>query len=45
MSRFGERLALPLRGTGHAVCEHTGDRYELVDGRVRMVAAGPGATG
>src|SRR4029079_10808587 len=37
MSRFGERLALPLTGTGHAVCEHTGDRYELVDGRVRLV--------
>jgi UDP-2-acetamido-3-amino-2,3-dideoxy-glucuronate N-acetyltransferase len=40
MSRFGERLDLPLTGTGHAVCEHTGDRYELVDGRVRLVERG-----
>lgn len=31
MSRFGERLALPLQGTGEAVCPHTGDRYRLQD--------------
>jgi UDP-2-acetamido-3-amino-2,3-dideoxy-glucuronate N-acetyltransferase len=29
MSRFGERLALPLRGEGEALCAHTGDRYRL----------------
>jgi UDP-2-acetamido-3-amino-2,3-dideoxy-glucuronate N-acetyltransferase len=29
MSRFGERLDLPLRGTGQAACPHTGDRYVL----------------
>lgn len=29
MSKFGERLALPLRGAGEAVCPHTGDRYRL----------------
>jgi UDP-2-acetamido-3-amino-2,3-dideoxy-glucuronate N-acetyltransferase len=40
MSRFGERLELPLTGSGQAVCEHTGDRYELVDGRVRITAYG-----
>ncbi len=33
MSRYGERLDLPLAGRGEAVCEHTGDRYRLVDGR------------
>jgi UDP-2-acetamido-3-amino-2,3-dideoxy-glucuronate N-acetyltransferase len=33
MSRFGERLALPLTGDGEAVCPHTGDRYRLRDGR------------
>src|SRR4029078_12480754 len=27
MSRHGERLALPLKGDGEAVCPHTGDRY------------------
>jgi UDP-2-acetamido-3-amino-2,3-dideoxy-glucuronate N-acetyltransferase len=29
MSRHGERLALPARGDGVAVCPHTGDRYRL----------------
>jgi UDP-2-acetamido-3-amino-2,3-dideoxy-glucuronate N-acetyltransferase len=29
MSRFGERLSLPLRGDGEAACAHTGDRYVL----------------
>ncbi len=29
MSRFGERLDLPLQGQGEAVCQHTGDRYQL----------------
>ena len=37
MSRFGERLDLPVSGTGSATCPHTGDRYELVDGRVRRI--------
>src|SRR5690606_5074554 len=32
MSRFGERLDLPLAGDGEAVCAHTGDRYVLRDG-------------
>ncbi len=29
MSRFGERLSLPLEGQAMATCEHTGERYEL----------------
>lgn len=29
MSRFGERLPLPLRGEGQATCPHTGERYRL----------------
>jgi UDP-2-acetamido-3-amino-2,3-dideoxy-glucuronate N-acetyltransferase len=29
MSRFGERLDLPLRGGASAVCRHTGERYVL----------------
>lgn len=32
MSRYGEQLALPLRGSASATCAHTGARYELVDG-------------
>jgi UDP-2-acetamido-3-amino-2,3-dideoxy-glucuronate N-acetyltransferase len=29
MSAFGERVPLPLTGTGEHRCPHTGDRYEL----------------
>lgn len=32
MSRFGERLDLPLTGDGEAVCAHTGERYRLRGG-------------
>lgn len=32
MSRFGERLALPIDGDGEAICAHTGDRYRLSNG-------------
>lgn len=29
MSKYGERLELPLQGAGEAVCPHTGDRFRL----------------
>jgi UDP-2-acetamido-3-amino-2,3-dideoxy-glucuronate N-acetyltransferase len=32
MSRFGERLNLPLAGKAEAICPHTGDRYQIADG-------------
>ena len=32
MSRYGERLDLPLEGDAEAVCPHSGDRYRLRDG-------------
>jgi UDP-2-acetamido-3-amino-2,3-dideoxy-glucuronate N-acetyltransferase len=32
ISRFGERLALPLSGDGDATCPHTGDLYVLRNG-------------
>jgi UDP-2-acetamido-3-amino-2,3-dideoxy-glucuronate N-acetyltransferase len=32
VSRFGERLVLPLVGNGSATCKATGDRYALKDG-------------
>ena len=32
MSRFGERLDLPLTGNATATCPHTGDLYQLTDG-------------
>ena len=35
MSRFGEQLNLePLEGSGEVSCDHTGERYKLIDGRV-----------
>lgn len=46
MSEFGERLALPIgnglgaesdEGVREAVCQHTGARYVLENGRVRKV--------
>jgi UDP-2-acetamido-3-amino-2,3-dideoxy-glucuronate N-acetyltransferase len=38
MSRFGERLALPIQGSGSANCEHTGERYQLNDGICSLIA-------
>jgi UDP-2-acetamido-3-amino-2,3-dideoxy-glucuronate N-acetyltransferase len=40
MSRFGERLALPLQGEAEAVCRHTGDRYRLAGGRLQLRSVG-----
>ena len=33
MSRFGERLTLPLIGDGEATCPHTGEKYRVSSGR------------
>ena len=38
ISRFGERLALPLAG-GEARCPHTGERYLVRDGICRLQSA------
>jgi len=32
MSRFGERLDLPLKGNAETICPHTNEKYVLVDG-------------
>lgn len=37
MSRFGERLPLPVSGQGEATCPHTGDRYRLEGERLILV--------
>ena len=37
MSRFGERLDLPLQGDGDARCAHTGDHFILRDGVLTLV--------
>jgi UDP-2-acetamido-3-amino-2,3-dideoxy-glucuronate N-acetyltransferase len=34
MSRFGERLDLPLSGAAETTCPHTGDRYQLRGGEI-----------
>ena len=36
MSMFGERLVLPVEGTGKAVCQHTGTVYVLDSNGVRV---------
>lgn len=36
MSRYGERLALPLDGDGEAHCPATGEHYLLADGQCRL---------
>jgi UDP-2-acetamido-3-amino-2,3-dideoxy-glucuronate N-acetyltransferase len=40
MSRYGERLELPLGGEGEARCPHTGDRYRLSGDRLQLLAEG-----
>jgi UDP-2-acetamido-3-amino-2,3-dideoxy-glucuronate N-acetyltransferase len=37
MSRYGERLQLPLNGAGGAKCPHTGDRYVLDGCELRLI--------
>jgi UDP-2-acetamido-3-amino-2,3-dideoxy-glucuronate N-acetyltransferase len=39
MSRFGERLDLPLRGEGEALCAHTGDRYRLNGDQLQLASS------
>jgi len=37
ISRHGEKLALPVKGSGAATCPQTGERYILDDGICRLV--------
>ncbi len=37
MSRFGERLPLPLTGEAEATCPNTGDRYRLHGARLELL--------
>jgi UDP-2-acetamido-3-amino-2,3-dideoxy-glucuronate N-acetyltransferase len=37
MSRYGERLQLPLQGSGEAACPHTGDRYVIESKQCRLI--------
>ena len=40
MSRYGERLDLPVDGAGEAVCSFSGDRYRLENGVCALVEWG-----
>jgi UDP-2-acetamido-3-amino-2,3-dideoxy-glucuronate N-acetyltransferase len=37
MSRFGERLDLPLKGNAETICPKTNEKYILVDGKCSIV--------
>lgn len=37
MSRFGERLELPLNGNDQTTCPHTGESYLLTDGVCKLI--------
>ncbi len=37
MSKFGEKLNLPLVGDGLAVCANTGEKYQLFDGQCLVI--------
>ncbi len=38
MSKFGEKLDLPLLGNCQAICPNTGDKYQLIEGQCKIVA-------
>ncbi len=40
MSRYGERIPLPVEGEGEHRCPHTGDRYRLSNATMELVEAG-----
>jgi UDP-2-acetamido-3-amino-2,3-dideoxy-glucuronate N-acetyltransferase len=37
MSRHGEKLALPVSGSGEAACPATGERYQLDGEQLRLI--------
>ena len=39
MSEFGEQIPLPVAGTGHYQCPHTGQTYELVGSELKRAAS------
>lgn len=38
MSEYGEKLDLPVSGNAEATCEHTGQKYHLVDSEITKVS-------
>jgi len=37
MSEYGEKLDLPVIGNAQAICEHTGQKYQLKDSQVTVI--------
>jgi UDP-2-acetamido-3-amino-2,3-dideoxy-glucuronate N-acetyltransferase len=37
ISRYGEKLCLPVLGSGSAVCSKTGEQYELINGVCKLL--------
>lgn len=37
MSQYGEKLNLPLIGNAEAICEHTGQKYQLKDSQINLI--------
>lgn len=37
MSRFGEKLNLPIEGDAETICSNTGDKYQLVNGICKFI--------
>ena len=38
MSEYGEKLDLPISGDAQAICEHTGQKYQLKDGQISVIS-------
>ena len=37
MSEYGEKLDLPVTGNAQTTCEHTGQKYQLIDSQVSVI--------
>ena len=37
MSEYGEKLDLPVSGNAQAICEHTGQKYQLKDNQISVI--------
>ena len=38
ISKYGEKLDLPLRGDSQTICEHTGTKYQLKKSEVSVIS-------
>jgi len=38
ISKYGEKLSLPLNGEGVETCQHTGDKYQLIESSLTLIS-------